>query len=147
MKSIVLILVLVLAWNAESQIMLKNITLSEEYNGRNTQKTTVADVKGVLKISTLEDMRVYKLSFEPNASLTDYELENFKASVENNYKIQLFKKNTSQYYIFKNNITYAIDLNQDESDKSTWDIQFSITDENLEKIKSERKEVIISADF
>jgi len=147
MKSIVLTFVLFFAWNAESQIMLKNISLSEEYTGKNTLKTTVADLKGVLKISTLEDNRVFKLSFEPYSTLSDYELENFKSSVENNYKIQLFKKNTSQYYIFKNNITYAIDLNQDERDKSTWDIQFSITDENLEKIKSERKELIISTDF
>jgi hypothetical protein len=147
MKPILLTFILFFIWNAESQIMLKNISLSEEYTGRNVIKTTVADLKGVLKISTLEDSRVFKLSFEPNTALSHYELQNFKASVENNYNIQLFKKNTSQYYIFKNDITYAIDLNQDEGDKSTWDIQFSITDESLEKIKNDRKEVVISTDF
>ncbi len=146
MKSIVLSLVLFFAWNAESQIMLKNISLSEEYNGKGTIKTTVADLKGILKINTLEDSRVYKLSFEPNTAISDYELQNFKASVENNYKIELFKKNTSQFYIFKNNITYTIDLVQD-NDKSVWDIEFSITDENLGKINKERKEVILSTDF
>jgi len=147
MKSLFLFLVLFFAWNVECQIMLKNIPLSKEYSGKNILKTTVGDIKGVLKIRTLKDTRVYKLSFEPYVALSEYELQNFKASVENNYAVQLFKKNTSQYYIFKNNVTFAIDLVADESDKSKWDIHFSITDENLEKINNEKKEVVISSDF
>jgi len=147
MRILILLSVLFLGIKVEAQISLKGISLSEEYKGKTSLKTTVGDLKGILKINLLEDSRAYNLTFEPYATLSDYEFQNFKASVEANYKIQLFKKNSSQYYIFRNNITYTIDLVQDDGDKSHWDVQFSISDENLEKIKNERKELIISTDF
>jgi hypothetical protein len=147
MKTIIFLAALLFTISTSAQISLKAIVLGEEYSGRNSLKTTVGDIKGVLTISLLEDKLVYKISFKPYLGLSEYELQNFKSSVENHYDIQLFKKNASQYYIFRSGTYFAIDIEPQEKDKTSWNMVFSITDQDLEKIKNERKEVIISSDF
>lgn len=147
MRNLILLGLMVFGINSQAQVSLKDMVLGEEYQGKTIVKTTVGDIKGVLKINLLEDKRIYSFSFKPSAKLTDYELQNFKLSVEQNYNIQLFKKNASQYYSFRNDIMYAINMTPDETDKSYWDIEFILTNGDLEKIKNERKEALISTDF
>jgi hypothetical protein len=114
---------------------LKGAELSKIYQGDTTLFTTVADVDGVISIDMLKDKRVYKIAFMSNKVLSELEIASFKKSIENNYNINL-EENTvykNHFYKYSDNIYYSYIENQIE--KNSYSISFSITDKNLQQLK------------
>jgi hypothetical protein len=116
-------------------VSLKGAELSKIYQGDTTLFTTVADVDGVISIDMLKDKRVYKIAFMSNKVLSELEIASFKKSIENNYNINL-EENTvykNHFYKYSDNIYYSYIENQIE--KNSYSISFSITDKNLQQLK------------
>ena len=117
-------------------ISLKGAVLGEIYAGDTTLFTTVADVDGVISISMLEDNRVYKVIFMSNKALSELEIASFKKSIENNYQIKLSENNIhkNRFYNYSENMYYSYIENN--IDKNSFSITFSITDKNLQQLKN-----------
>lgn len=125
------------------QIVLKGVELGKIYEGETPIFTTLADIEGVIAISLLDDNRVYKMAFLSNKKISAFDVASFKMNVENKYNIK-FSENSvykNHFYNYSNNLYYSYIESYIDSDH--YSISFSITDQELQKLKNLK----VSSDF
>lgn len=148
MKKVTLILILLISFSAFSQVSLKGYTLGEKLEGEEWKYTTVAGIEGVVTALTIEDTRIYSITFfareqkeeEVMVKIFKYELDFLKEGVEKKYGITLEHKDADltlfDYILFanKDDVEYKIFVDEIDGDEVKYRVAFTINSDELYSI-------------
>lgn len=147
MRNIILILLFSFVIKAFAQVELKGFKLGQKTLDTGIS-TTVGGINGNLIFNKLKDGRIFRIMFysreaDRERKINSNDIEIFKKSIENNYKIKLkVLSNKNTFGDVKNQIGYGFyfKINNDRQ----INLVFTLTNLDLEKLSIEEK---LSNDF